>query len=435
VWEATLNQLLLRVTRQNYDTWLRSTIGLRFDGTTLVVAAASELACDWLSTRMRAVIAQALTSAAGPGLQLRFEPFESPCLAGSQPLQPSLLPGLTTPLNPRFTFETFLEADFNQMALTAAQDVAIAEGSTFSPLFVTGDAGSGKTHLLHAIAHAAAARGSRVLLAGAEQFLGEYTTAVRKRSLEAFRARFREPDVLLIDDVHLLLGKRATLNELHLTLAALGDQGKRAAVAGQPIATKGASGRFATDLCWGLIAAIATPGIEDRIRFLAAKAAIQNVHLPDEVQHYLALRARTTMRDLEGAINRVTALARISPDPVTIDFAARALQPVGNGANPEPPSPTSLLQAVCTHLSVNCDDVVGAKRRQDLAYARHLAMYLLRRDAGLTYAAIATLLGKKDHSTVVHAYSQLEKQLTLSPSLRADIDAIRAALHNANTAA
>ena len=433
IWDATLAQLLLRVTRQNYETWLRPTVGLRFEGTTLVVATANDLACDWLSTRMKSVIAQSLTAVAGPGLQLRFVLAEQTgVVLDESPLQPSLLPRFPTPLNPRFTFQTYLTADFNQLALAGAHDVAGLEDCSYSPLFITGASGNGKTHLLHAIAHAAAANGARFLLVSAEQFLNEFTTAVRNKTGAAFRSRYRELDLLLVDDVHLLLGKKATLNEFYQTLAGLHDQGRRVAVAGDPSAMTAEAVRFRDQLRWGLVASIEEPSTPDRVRFTEAKAAALGMELPDEVKHYLALRVRSSIRDLEGAVNRVTAIARISiGQPLDIDFAARALQPVAVTLQNEKPqvAPTELLDAVCRHLNLSPSEITSQKRNRALSYARHLAMYLLREDIGLTYSAVAQLLGKKDHSTVVHAYSQLTRELSLSPSLRADVDAVRALLH------
>jgi chromosomal replication initiator protein len=433
IWDATLAQLLLRVTRQNYETWLRNTVGLRFEGTTLVVATANDLASDWLSTRMKSVIAQALTAVAGPGLQLRFEHAEqNGVILDDSPLQPSLLPRHPTPLNPRFTFATYLEAGFNQLAMAGARDITSLEDSAYSPLFITGMSGNGKTHLLHAIAHEAAANGARFLMVSAEQFLNEFTTAVRNKTGAAFRARYRELDLLLVDDVHLLLGKKATLNEFYQTLAGLHDQGRRVAVAGDPSAMTAEAARFRDQLRWGLAAAIDEPSMADRVRFIQAKAATLAMELPDEVQHYLALRVRSSIRDLEGAVNRVTAIARISlNEPLDIDFAAKALQPVSITMQSERTqiAPTQLLDAVCQHLQLSPSEITSQKRNRGLTYARHLAMYLLREDAGLTYSAVAQLLGKKDHSTVVHACTQLVRELGVSPSLRADVDAVRASLH------
>lgn len=429
VWEATLGQLLLRVTRQNYETWLRSTAGVRFDATTLVVAAASDLACDWLSTRMRTVIGQALTAVAGPGLTVRFEPANPQAANGQAALQPALLPEPPTPLNPRFTFDTFLSAEFNQLALTAAKDLSAGSG-TYSPLFITGPGGIGKTHLLHAVARAAADTKIRVLLVNSEQFLSEFTSAVQNKTGAAFRGRYRSVDLLLVDDVHLLVGKKATVHEFYLTLANLHDHGHRIAVAGDLCAMSGTPERFQGLLHWGLVATIEQPAIEDRVRFVAAKATYQGVQLADDVQHYLALRVRSSIRDLEGAVNRVTALARISRTPVTIDFAAQALRPAAALSTASLPrtAPSTLIEAVSRHLGYSLPQLSAQKRDRDLTHARHLAMYLLRQDAGLSYAAIAQLLGRKDHSTVVHACSQVHKQLDLSPTLRADIDAIRAAM-------
>jgi chromosomal replication initiator protein len=432
IWDATLAQLVLRVTRQNYDSWLRNTVGVRFEGTTLIVSAPNELTCDWLSTRMKSVIAQALSAVAGAGLQVRYLPAEEADPNAGSPLQPPLLPRPQTPLNPRFTFATYLEAGFNRLALSAAHDIAGEEHSLYSPLFITGSAGNGKTHLLHAIAHEASATGARLLLVSAEQFLNEFTTAVRNKSGAAFRARYREIDLLLVDDVHLLLGKKATLNEFYQTLAGLHDHGRRVAVAGDLSAMTSDAARFRDQLHWGLVAPIGEPSAEDRVRFVEAKATRQSMDLPDEVKHYLALRVRSSIRDLEGAVNRVTAIARISIDqPLDIDFTAKALQPVSIllQADKAPVPPTLMLDAVCRHLSLSSSEITSQKRNRALTYARHLAMYLLREDSGLTYSAIAQLLGKKDHSTVVHACTQLVRELNVSPSLRADIDAVRASLH------
>ncbi len=431
VWEATLGQLLLRVTRQNFDSWLRNTAGLRFDGTTLIVATPTPLARDWLSTRMKSVIQQALTTVAGPGLKLDFEVQEAETSPAAEALQPAMIPAHPTPLNPRFTFASFLPGNHNRLALLAAYDVCGNAESPYSPLFLTGAAGSGKTHLLHAIAAKAQKDGLRVLLVAAEQFLSEFTSAVKNRTGPAFRARYRELDILLVDDVHNLVGKKATQAEFFQTVAALHDLGRRAVLAGdQQAITTGAGARFASQLRWGLVAHIEEPSTEDRIGFLFARTSCQGVTLPEEVLHYIALRVRSGFRDLEGAVNRVLARARISNEPVTIDFAAKALQPLSEVALNAKPElrPGDVIEAVCCHLHVQARDVCSSKRTRDATYARHISMYLLRQEAGLTYTAIAQLMGKKDHSTVVHACRQLELELEMSSGLRADIDAVRAAL-------
>ncbi len=439
IWDAALDQLLLRVSRQNYDTWLRDTAGLRFDGTTLVVCAANDLAADWLGSRMRTVITQSLTAVAGPGLKVRFEAKDAAApTTGRAPLQPSMLPPQVAPLNPRFTFASFFEADFNRLALTAALDIVQNGDSTYSPFFVTGDPGCGKTHLLHAIAHEAINRGCACLLVNAERFLSEFTTSLQNHTAAAFRARYHEVELLLVDDVQILIGKRATQTELYRTIAALHDQGRRVGVAGDQAALVGpAAKRFTSQLQWGLVATIDAPSTADRARFIARKAQTQGIDLADEVIQYLALRARSSVRDLEGAMNRVAALARISGGPLTIEFAARALQPVA--VEPQNAkasvSPTTLLKVVAEHLGIAAADLVSQKRDQDVTYARHIAMYLLRRNGGLTFAAIAQILGRKDHSSVVHACSKLQREIPASPNLQADIDAIRAALHLPGTAA
>lgn len=430
VWDATLGQLLLRVTRQNYDSWLRPTAGIRFEETTLVVAAPTELACDWLSTRMKMVIHQAITTVAGPGLKVRFEVHHRETVAGDPPLQPSMLPSHTTPLNPRFTFASFLPGGHNRLALLAALDVSSNGETPYSPLFITGGSGSGKTHLLHAIAHKAGTEGLRTLLVTAEQFLGEFQAALRSNTGAAFRARFRELDILLVDDAHNLAGKKATQAEFFQTIAGLHDLGRRVVVAGDHEAVcAGAGARFASQLQWGLVAEIADPPSEERIRFLMAKTVCQGVQLPEEVLHYIALRVRSSLRDLEGAVNRVLARARISNEPLDIDFAVKALQTPSEAplAAQSAHKPFDVIETVAEQLQVTTADISSAKRDRESSYARHIVMYLLR-ETGMTHAAIAQLLGRKDHSTVVHACRQLEMELTVSTKTRADLDAVREAL-------
>jgi chromosomal replication initiator protein len=435
IWDSTLAQLLLRVTRQNYETWLRNTVGLRFEGTTLVVGTPNELASDWLATRMRTVICQSLATAAGPGLQTRFESVDAPEARDGTPRQPTLLPHPAPPLNPRFHFQSFLPLASNELALSAARALTGDDLTPHSPLFITGEGGSGKTHLLHAIAHEASKQNLRFVLVSAEHFLNDFTNAMRTKGGAAFRSRYRELDVLLVDDVHQLLGKKATTSELYQTVAGLHDEGRLVAVTGDLSAMSGEAERFQTELRWGLVAHIETPTAEDRVRFVQRKATAQGIDLPDEVQHYLALRVRAGLRELEGAVNRVAALARISRDSITIDFAARALQPVGlmPGSQPQP-QPTDLLQAVCRHLELTPDDIRSPSRDRALTYARHVAMYLLRQDGGMTYSAIASLLNRKDHSTVVHACNTIHNELGNSPPVRADVDAIRASVRELKTA-
>jgi chromosomal replication initiator protein len=343
---------------------------------------------------------------------------------------------MEAPLNPRFTFDSFLEAGFNQLALRSAREVLDGEGR-YSPLLITGAAGSGKTHILHALAHDAAKMRVPFILVGAERFMNDYNTAVQKKDVPAFRSRYRDAEMLLIDDIHLLLGRKATLNELVQTIRSLADRGHIVVVTSDPSrAPASEAERVHNQPFWGLQTHIDLPSAEDRGRFIAAKLDQQGIRVPDEVKQYLALRIRTNIRDLEGAVNRLTALAKISHAELNIEFAARALEPFTTPANDNiAPTPMRLLEAVCQHLGVSLDQLRSAARARDLAYARHLAMYLLRGESQLTFAAIAQLLNKKDHSTVVHACNQIATQLGVSTNVRADIDAVKSLLNATNTAA
>jgi chromosomal replication initiator protein len=428
VWDATLAQLLLQVSPHTYENWLKDTAGLRFEGTTLVVRAPSDLARDWLSSRLRAMVLKCLTAAAGPGLSLRFEAAQDgAAIADSDTaLQPPLIPAPSFPLNARFSFATFFPAPSNRLALAAAQEVAADPDTSYSPLFLSGPSGCGKTHLLHAIAREAARVHARAVLAPADHFLADFTTAVRSHSTPAFRAKYRDVDLLLIDDVHQLSGKKATQQELFQTVAVLHDSGRRVVLAGDLAAFPcDASSRLHACLASGLIAAIDPPALEERLQFVRSKAAATRATLPLEVIQYVAIRAKASFRDLDGAVNRVLALARISDEPLSIDLAARALQGVAAPRRRPPPPPSHVVDAVCRRFQLTPACLSSPSRSRQRSYARQLAMYLLREDCGLTYKSIALLFSRKDHSTVIHACSQVASQLGLSPETRADIDAIR----------
>jgi chromosomal replication initiator protein len=433
LWESILGQLLLRVSRQNYDNWLKDTAGLRFEGTALVVGTPSELACDWLATRLRNVVSHAAKSTLGPGITIRYEAMsksEERSPTGDA-LQPILVPEQPRPLNPRFTFASLVEGNFNRFAVATARELLDDHASSASPLLVVAPPGCGKTHLLHAIAHEAQARGERFLLVNAEQFLGDYATASRLKSWPEFRARYRGADLLLVDDIQALSGKTATQAEFHQTLVALQDSGRRVIVT----ASDSECGAPATRTRWAIVAQIAAPSVADRVNFVQVRAAAQGISIPDAVVQYIALQ-KTNVRDLEGAFNQVTSFARITGEPITVDFAARAMHPFSRPAHRTPilHPPAAILEAVCSHFDLSVDDLRSAKRTRAITHARHVAMYLLRQDASLTHKSIAQLLVKKDHSTVVYACGSVEKALRDSPELRSDIDSIRTLLTQSTAA-
>jgi len=433
LWDSILSQLVLRVSRQNFENWLKDTRGLRFEGTTLVVGAPSDLAADWLGSRLRSVVSQVAKSTLGPGLSICYEAQNGTRSAAEEDaLQPNLLPELPTPLNPRYTFGSLFIGEFNRYAAAAAREVVDATESACSSLLIVAPAGCGKTHLLHAAAHDAQRRGERVLLVNAEQFLGDFASASRQKSWPAFRARYRGVDLLLVDDIHVLNGKIATQAEFHQTVVALQDSGRRIIATCEAPSTP----LPATAARWSLVVRIDALSTQDRIGFVEHRAGQQGISLPEPVTHYVALR-RTGVRDLEGAFNQVASLARISGEPITIDLAAKAMHPFSRPPAQAPLQhpPAAIIEAVCDHFGVTPAALRGLKRTRAISHARHVAMYLLRQDSGLTHSAIAGLLAKKDHSTVVYGCSAIEKGLSASPEVRADIDTIRADLITRSPAA
>jgi chromosomal replication initiator protein len=443
IWNTALGQLQIHITRPNYDTWLKDTEGLRVEPGIFVVGVPTEFVKEMLATRMRSLVSQTIGRILGRSTDVVFEIIGRNGHAttngnGALPLadtvsvaQPAVASPRAAPrLNPRFTFKSFVFADSNRMAAAAACRAAEHPGQDYNPLYIYSTPGLGKTHLLQAIAQHASQRGDVALYVTSEQFTNDFVTSIAQGRSDEFRRRYRSPQLLLIDDIQFLTDKGRTQEEFFHCFNDLHSNGCQVVVTGDrpPGSMTGLATRLSSRFQWGLVADIQPPDVETRLAILQSKAAEQKVHLPLEVARLLADRAPDNVRELEGLLHRVVAYGDLIHVPVNLDCASRALAAL-KPAVTEPADPHALLEAVSAIHGVPLQALAGKSRARPIAEARHVAMYLLREDAGLALKQVGLLLGHRDHSTVIHGVQKITKGLLNDPSLVAQLAEIR---RNAN---
>ena len=449
LWQAALGELQMLVAGPVYENFLKGTVGAARDGETLTVAAPSDFVLGWLDVKLRPLLTQTVQRLAGEALSLRFtvlgaaepvgsefrvpnpeHPDERSDGAGRTPTPEPGTRNSELRLNAVYTFDTFVVGKSNQLAHGAAQAVAAAPGQTYNPLFLYGGVGLGKTHLLQAIGHEALAQGLRVVYVSSEQFTNDFVNSIRERRQEEFRARYRTPDVLLIDDIQFIAGKEQTQEEFFHTFNDLHSARRQVVITSDrpPKSISLLEDRLVSRFEWGLIADVQPPDYETRLAILRAKAEEQRVAVPGAVLDFIAQRVSENIRELEGSFNRVVAFARLTGEDFSLALAARALGEIAPAARRRIPAPEQIIDAVADYYGLPPQKLAGQARDRHLVHARHVAMYLLRHDGMRPLTEIGKLLGKRDHTTVMHGTEKIERALPTDPELRSELAAIRGQL-------
>jgi chromosomal replication initiator protein len=319
-------------------------------------------------------------------------------------------------LNPRYTFETFVKGASNQFALAAALRVAETPARSYNPLFIYGSAGLGKTHLLHAIGHYVHSnyQHHEVRYVSTETFMNEYVDAIRQNTTNSLRRRYRDIDVLLIDDIQFIAGKEGLQEEFFHTFNSLHGANKQVVISSDrmpdaiPTLEERLRGRFK----WGLITDIQPPDLETRLAILRNKSERDRVLVPDETLEFIATNIATNIRELEGALIRVTAYASLNQVAITTDLAQTQLADLLNDSKPKARTDEELLADIAAILKFPVEDLKGRSRQRPLVTARQIAMYVFRELTDLSYPAIARLFGGRDHTTVIHANEKIQRLMS-----------------------
>ena len=446
IWDAALGQLQLHVTRPNFETWLKNTVGVAYRDGEFVVGAPNAFVAEMLEQRMYSLISRTLESVVKSEVEIRFEVTspegEPPALRSAEPGPDGAeqAPAAQTaaqfsihkpaPLNPKYVFERFVVGKSNELAHAAADAVAGRPGELYNPLVMYSDVGLGKTHLMHAIGHRAISRGMSLIYSTTEEFTNSYIKAIREGATDDFRERYRSADLLLLDDVQFLIGKEQTQEGFFHTFNALHMTNRQIVLTSdRPVsALTLLEDRIQSRLAGGLVVDIQPPDVETRIAILRAKAEEMRQNVPDAVLQFLAERIHKNIRELEGSLNKVVALADLTGAPVSIELTRQAVADVVETAAERKIPEGAIVEAVSEHFGVSVEAIKGRKRDKRTAQARQVAMYLLREESQLDLTVIGKVLGGKAHNTVMHGYERIANQLNVDAQLRRHLINIRESL-------
>ena len=449
-WIATLGQLEMELPRTTFDTWLKDTEGLTFNGMDLLVQVPSVFTIAWLEQRMYQTILRALRQSSGELLDVRFqvsaevdsEGVDPPSVngngqgngnaAGHVPAAPASPAPMPTGVNfdRKYSFNNFVVGNSNRMAFSAAQAVADAPGQSYNPLFLYSGVGLGKTHLLHAIGQQASRSGKSVLYVSSEQFTNDFISAIRNRTTEEFRQRYRSVQVLLIDDVQFMSGKEQTQEGFFHTFNDLHTAGYQIVLTSDrpPKALALLEDRLRSRFEWGLIADIQAPDLETRMAILSAKAEQLNTFIEESVLELIAKRVQKNVRELEGSLNRVVAYSQLMSVPMNLESTSRLLDDLTLDTARHAIDPERILVEVSRQYKVTTADLLGRSRSKTIALARQIAMYLLIYELELSPTEVGRLLGNRDHSTVIHGAGKINGEINEDNHLRQNVLTIKEAI-------
>ena len=433
LWKNAIDGLTDSAVTPQHRAWLRLTRPLGLVEDTALVAAPNEFAKDVLETRLRPFISAALSAQLGREIRVAVtvEPPAQALLDGgtstpdlSDSLSDDTVPGMPWPparvqpdrrpprveparLNPKYTFETFVIGSSNRFAHAAAVAVSEAPAKAYNPLFIYGDSGLGKTHLLHAIGHYAQRlfQHARVKYVSSEEFTNDFINSLRDDKQSAFQKRYRDNDVLLVDDIQFLENKERTQEEFFHTFNTLHNADKQLVISSDrpPKQLSTLEDRLRTRFEWGLITDVQPPDLETRIAILRKKASQERLTGPPEVLEFIASKIQSNIRELEGALIRVTAFASLNRQGVDLPLAEIVLKDlIPDSGGPEITAAT-IIATTAEYFSVSIEDLCGQSRSRVLVTARQIAMYLCRELTDLSLPKIGQTFGGRDHTTVMHA--------------------------------
>ncbi len=437
VWTAVAQHLRDQLTEAVWYSTFEGVVPLEANGDHLSISVPSNHVRDRILTRYLPLVTDALGDVVAPGCALRIIVAEPATLddvwSPSAHEQPRSLDDATmgtglasgpdgsalfddAGLNPRYTFETFVKGASNQFALAAALRVAETPARSYNPLFIYGAAGLGKTHLLHAIGHYVHHnyQHHEVRYVSTETFLNEFVDAIRTNTGNAFKRRYREIDVLLVDDIQFLENREGLQEEFFHTFNSLHGANKQIVISSDrvPDAIPTLEDRLRGRFKWGLITDIQPPDLETRLAILRNKAERDHVEVPSEALEFIATKVSTNIRELEGALIRVTAYASLNNVPITTEMAQHLLADLLRESSTRPRTDEELLAEIANILGFDVVALKGKSRQRPLVTARQIAMYVFRDLTDLSYPGIARIFGGRDHTTVIHAVEKIQRLMS-----------------------
>lgn len=437
LWQSALSQLKTEMIPQSFETWIRILHPHSYENGVLTLGTHRQIVKDWVETRYLSILRQKAEQLVGNPVIVQIALLETepslpvlPTQEGpigmsvpveqenSLPYRPNIQHRVTdeiySPLNPKYTFDSFVIGNSNRFAHAAALAVAEVPAKVYNPFFLYGGVGLGKTHLMHAIGHRIQQihPASKVLYISSEKFTNDFINAIMSGHPENFRNRYRNIDVLLIDDIQFLAKKEQTQEEFFHTFNALHEANKQIIISSDrpPREIPTLEDRLRSRFEWGLTTDIQPPDLETRIAILRKKALIENTNMPNEVIVFISSRIDNNIRELEGAFNRVNAYSFLNRKPINLDLAVEALKDMFPKEKTLQVTPKLIQDIVAQQFKIKLEDLHSKRRTRNVTVPRQLAMYLCRELTDWSLPKIGELFGGRDHTTVIHAYEKINRE-------------------------
>lgn len=451
-WKRLLDRARQDIPEQTFRTWLEPTEALSIDGNIISIGVPDQFAADWNESKHAELFAAYAPIALGHPIKVVFRVHEERKKRSQMDffVAPPPISSATAKnqqganlaqLSDRYTFDHFVIGKSNELAAAAAHAVAQAPGKVYNPLFIYGDTGLGKTHLMQAIAHEIIDRNpqTRITFVGTEQFTNELVAAIQTRSNAAFRRQYRETDLLLIDDVHFLKGKEATQEEFFHTFNALYEAGRQIVLTSDraPSEIAGLEGRLVSRFQWGMVADIELPNFEHRVAILKQKAHLDHLEytIPDDVIRFIAENIKSSVRELEGSIIKLLAYASLKHQDISVDVAREALRDKlrtdsSSETGKSVLSISTIQQLVAREWGVTPEGLRSKTRTKTLTLPRQIAMFLIRELLHTQLMEIGHAFGGRDHSTVIHSIEKITNATQSDSVFKGRVDKVRSVLES-----
>ena len=433
IWQLALELMEKEMIRPSFETWIKVLSPLSYDNGTFEIGTTRQIVKEWVETRYTTIIRKALEDIVNTPVLIKITLLQNdvayvsavPVQQSSsfstsnsndqlKSLQKSATEETYSPLNPKYTFDSFVIGNSNRFAHAASLAVAEVPAKVYNPFFIYGGVGLGKTHLMHAIGHRIMQihPGTKVLYITSEKFTNDFINAIMSGHPENFRNRYRSIDVLLIDDIQFLAKKEQTQEEFFHTFNALHEANKQIIISSDrpPKDIPTLEDRLRSRFEWGLTTDIQSPDLETRIAILRKKALLENITMPNDVIVYISTRIDNNIRELEGAFNRVNAFSFLNRKTITIDLAIEALKDLFPKEKASQVTPQLIQEIVALHFKIKIDDLISKRRTRNVTVPRQLARFLCRELTDGSLPRIGEIFGGRDHTTVIHAYEKVNRE-------------------------
>ncbi|MNM37035.1 MULTISPECIES: chromosomal replication initiator protein DnaA [Clostridium] len=420
LWEKTLNIIKSEMSEVSFNTWIKSCEPLSISSDSIKLGVPNEFTKDILEQRYKDLVANAikLISSKKYNIEFLIESDTSELHSEDTTLRHNKKNSavvvndlMLATLNPKYTFDSFVIGNSNRFAHAASLAVAESPAKAYNPLFIYGGVGLGKTHLMHAIGHYILQNNSKskVVYVSSEKFTNELINAIKDDKNEEFRNKYRNIDVLLIDDIQFIAGKERTQEEFFHTFNALHEASKQIILSSDrpPKEIPTLEDRLRSRFEWGLIADIQAPDFETRMAILKKKADVENLNVANEVMVYIATKIKSNIRELEGALIRIVAYSSLTGRDITVDLATEALKDIISNKQSKNITIETIQDVVSSYYNLRVEDLKSQRRTRNIAYPRQIAMYLSRKLTDLSLPKIGEEFGGRDHTTVIHAYEKI----------------------------